>query len=163
MHEVWIPHVHGVGEEVNSQIPVCVRVPGHQSPAKFPTILQIYGLDGYRTEFTRKSNDHIRCGYASIAVEIPGTGDCPAAIQDPTSPDRLWSSVLDWLERQDWVDRSRIVVWGVSTGGYYAARLAHTHCERVAAVIAQGAGVHYMFEPEWLDLSSRLDYPFECI
>lgn len=186
IHEAHIPFAHGSDAERHRAIPVCVRVPDHASsvaplspPAsppsssssssrpgspgaqKFPTVVQIYGLDGYRTEFVRKSTDHVRCGWASVAVEIPGTGDCPASASDATAAERLWSSVLEWLREQEWVDRKRIVVWGVSTGGYYAVRLAHTHRDEVAAVVAQGAGVHYMFEPEWLDLSRNLDYPFE--
>jgi pimeloyl-ACP methyl ester carboxylesterase len=161
--EHQILHAHGLEAttEAGSNIAVYARVPSHSGPAKFPTIIQIYGLDGYRTEFTRKSTDHIVCGWASIAVEIPGTADCPALVNDPESPERLWSSILDWLEQQEWVDRKRIVVWGVSTGGYYALRIAHTHKDRIAAVVCQGAGCHYMFDPEWLEMSSHLDYPFE--
>ena len=161
--EHQILHTHGLESttEANSNIAVYARVPPHNGPAKFPTIIQIYGLDGYRTEFTRKSTDHIKCNWASIAVEIPGTADCPALVNDPESPERLWSSILDWLEQQEWVDRKKIVVWGVSTGGYYALRIAHTHKDRLAAVICQGAGCHYMFDSEWLEMSSHLDYPFE--
>ena len=71
-----------------------------------------------------------------MAIEIPGTGDCPAEIHDPQSPGRLWSSVLDWLEQQDWVDKNRVIAWGVSTGAFYAVRMARTRKHRLAVVIA---------------------------
>jgi pimeloyl-ACP methyl ester carboxylesterase len=96
-----------------------------------------------------------------MAVEIPGTGDSPALAADPESADRLFSSILEWVHQQSWVDKRNIVAWGTSTGGYYSLRLAHTHREQVTAVIAQGAGCHYMFDPKWLDLTSHLEYAFE--
>lgn len=100
-------------------------------------------------------------GWAYIAIEIPGTGDCPALASDPNSADRLFSSILEWLHRQDWVDKRNIIAWGTSIGGYYSLRLAHTHREQVTGVIAQGPDCHYMFDPEWLDLTSHLEYAFE--
>lgn len=142
-------------------IPVTVRVPRDATRSRFPTVLQIYGLDGYRTEHVNSSNHHVAHGWASIGVEIPGTGDCPADPNDPTSPDRLWSSVLDWIEKQEWVEHGRVAAWGVSCGGYYAMRIAHTHRERLLGVVAQGGGCHHMFDPEWLEIASHMEYPFE--
>ena len=107
------------------------------------------------------SNHHIAHGWASIGVEIPGTGDCPADPNDPTSPDRLWTSVLDWIEKQEWVEPGKVAAWGVSCGGYYAMRIAHTHRERLLGVVAQGGGCHHMFDPEWLEIASHMEYPFE--
>ena len=121
----------------------------------------IYGLDGYRTEHTNSSNLQLAHGWASIGVEIPGTGDCPADRNDPDSPDRLWSSVLDWVDQQDWIERSKVVAWGVSCGGYYAMRIARTHKDRLTGVVAQGGGCHHMFDPEWLEIAAHMEYPFE--
>lgn len=143
-------------------IPVTVRIPSNAAPGtKFPTILTIYGLDGHRLEHVNSSNNHIANGCASIAVEIPGTGDCPADPNDPTSPERLWSSVLDWMREQPWIDSNRIAAWGVSCGGYYAMRIAHTHKDFLVGVVAQGGGCHYMFDPEWLEITRFMEYPFE--
>lgn len=164
MTEHLIPHTHakpGTAEQYRS-IPVTVRLPVGAKPGqKFPTVLQIYGLDGYRTEHTMPSSHHIARGWASIAVEIPGTGDCPADPNDSTSPDRLWSSVLDWIEKQPWVQQGKVMAWGVSCGGYYAMRIAHTHRTRLLGVVAQGGGCHSMFDPEWLEIASHMEYPFD--
>ena len=163
MIEYKIPHSHALPgtTEVDSYIPVYVRRPHAETAV--PTVIQIFGLDGYRTEFTSNSGLLTDHGWAAVAVEIPGTGDCPALRQDPKSPDRLWSSLLDWLGAQEWVDSKHIVVWGLSTGGHYAIRIAHTHKERLAGVVAQGAGCHHMFDPEWLDNVGHLEYPFEYV
>ena len=163
MIEYQIPHTHALpgSTEAGSHIPVYVRRP--HSEKAVPTVLQIFGLDGYRTEFTPDSGRLTDRGWAAVAVEIPGTGDCPALRQDPKSPDRLWSSLLDWLDAQEWVDSKNIVVWGLSTGGHYAMRIAHTHRERLKGVVAQGGGCHHMFDKEWLDNVGHLEYPFEYV
>ena len=110
---------------------------------------------------THASNNHLARGWGTIGVEIPGTGDCPALPQDPASSDRLWSSLLDWLDGRDELDKEKRVAWGLSTGGYYAIRIAHTHKSRLTGTVCQGGGCHRMFEPEWLDKVDHLEYPFE--
>lgn len=94
-------------------------------------------------------------------MEIPGTGDSPADTKDPTSPDRVWTTLFDWVERQLEIDQTRKVLWGFSTGGYYAIRVAHTHPKHLAGVVSLGGGCHYMFHPEWLSNADHLEYPFD--
>lgn len=100
-------------------------------------------------------------GVGTIIVEIPGTGDSPALSIDPTSADRQWTSLLDWISYQKKMDKKKICAWGFSTGGYYAIRLAHTHARFFTGVVAQGAGCHHMFSRKWLDKVNQLEYPFE--
>jgi len=102
-----------------------------------------------------------KLGVATIVLEIPGTGDCPAAPSDPTSPDRLYSSLFDWVDKQDGIDKAKVCVWAFSTGGYYAIRVAHTHPDKLAGVVALGGGCHHMFDPEWLSEVNHLEYPFD--
>ena len=126
-----------------------------------PVVLIFTGLDGYRTELACWQEGWRLKGVATIIVEIPGTGDSPALPGDPTSPDREWSSVLDWIDEQPGLDNTKVVNWGFSTGGYYSIRLAHTHKDRVFACISLGGGAHHMFDREWLDEVNHLEYPFE--
>jgi acetyl esterase/lipase len=119
------------------------------------------GLDGYRTELAVWQRGWLEKGVATVVVEIPGTGDSPAAKGDPTSPDRQWSSVLDWIGGQAELDGGRVVVWGFSTGGYYALRVAHTHADRLLGSISLGGGAHHMFDREWLEHANELEYPFD--
>ena len=161
VHEVLVPHTHAIQGE-GSQIPIFYQLP-HTANASNPAPLVIIltGLDGYRTELAVWVEGWRRNGVGCIVVEIPGTGDSPALKNDPTSPDRQWSSLLDWVEKQEGVDKKRVAVWAFSTGGYYGIRLAHTHPDRLAGVVALGGGCHHMFDPEWLDNVNKLEYPFD--
>lgn len=159
--EVMISHVHGIQGE-GAEIPVYFHVPATATTSSPAPLVIIYcGLDGYRTELSTWIEGFSRNGVAVLVLEIPGTGDSPAMSNDPLSPDRQNSSLLDWVDGQSKVDSKRVVVWGFSTGGYYAIRIAHTHKDRVAGSISLGGGCHYMFDKPWLDEVNHLEYPFE--
>jgi dienelactone hydrolase len=156
--EVMIPHKHRQEGE-GDVIPVYHLVPDSSKPV--PTVVIFTGLDGYRTELAVWMEGWRQQGVATIVLEIPGTGDCPANASDPTSPDRLYSSLFDWIDEQEGLDNKKTAIWAFSTGGYYAIRVAHTHADRLAGVVALGGGCHYMFSPEWLDNVNHLEYPFD--
>ena len=148
----------------DASIGAYLRLPKGERPAGgWPVLLFICGLDAYRTDHTWRTDEHVKRGFACLSFEIPGTGDCPAAPNDPASPDRLMTSVLDWLSENAGhrgFDLDRVVARGISTGGYYAFRVAHTHADRLFAVVAQGGGCHHMFDPAWIDAQDRMEYPF---
>lgn len=95
-----------------------------------------------------------------MIAEIPGTADCPADPKDPKSPDRLWDSVFKWMGEQGVFDLERVAVWGLSTGGFYATRIAHTHKAKLRGSVAHGMGCHYCFDPEWIERADLHEYPF---
>ena len=161
VHEVLVPHKHRIEGE-GEYIPIFHQVPDSatkENPA--PLVLIITGLDGYRTELAVWAEGWRRNGVAIAVVEIPGTGDSPADPKDITSPDRQFSSLLDWIDTQQRIDSKKTCVWGFSTGGYYAIRLAHTHHDRLAGAIALGGGCHHLFDAEWLGEVNHLEYPFD--
>ncbi|RAR08161.1 alpha beta-hydrolase [Stemphylium lycopersici] len=161
VREVKIPHTHR-NEGEGDVIPVYYLLPeGAEEGKQVPTVIIFTGLDGYRTELAVWMEGWRRVGVATIVLEIPGTGDCPAKAADPTSPDRLYSSLFDWVAQQDALDKKKVAIWAFSTGGYYAIRVAHTHADKLAGVVALGGGCHYMFSPEWLDNVNHLEYPFD--
>ena len=141
-----------------------LRLPkGIKPEGGWPVVLFICGLDAYKTDHTPRTQEHVDRGYATLSFEIPGTGDCPAAPNDPTSPDRLMSSVIDWVianAPQYKFDEQKIVARGISTGGYYAFRIAHTHADRLFAAVAQGGGCHHMFDAAWIHAQNQMEYPF---
>lgn len=163
--EVVIPHSNAdISAGDGTIIQAYLRLPPHASAReKVPVVIFICGLDAYRTDHTNRISEHVRRGFACLSVEIPGTGDCPAAKHDPTSPDRLWSSVLDWIESQDAFDKNKICVRSVSTGGYYGMRIAHTQADRLVAVVSQGGGNHRMFAPEWIEAQNQMEYPYASV
>ena len=164
--EELIPHTAASGIEGRgvdgSVIPVYTRIPSRASPTNpAPTIILITGLDGYRPDNTQRTNEFIKRGWATIIVEIPGTADCPADPSDPRGPDRLWDIIFAWMAGKGVFDMGNLVAWGLSTGGYYAARVAHTHKGKLKGSVAQGAGVHHFFGREWLDRVDGHEYPFQ--
>ena len=147
--EVRVPHKHAIEGE-GDVVPINFLLPSEASPEKpVPCVFIITGLDGYRTELAVWQQGWRSKGVATIIAS------------DPTSPDRQWSSVLDWLETQKAIDNKKIVVWGFSTGGYYTLRMAHTHKDRLLACISLGGGAHHMFDREWLEHVNKLEYPFD--
>ena len=148
----------------NVAIEAYLRLPKSAKPAAgWPVLLFICGLDAYRTDHTARTQAHVDHGFATLSFEIPGTGDCRAAPNDPASPDRLMSSIIDWVvanARTYGLNAKALVARGVSTGGYYAFRIAHTHSDRLLAVVAQGGGCHHMFDAQWIRAQNQMEYPF---
>ncbi|KAH6643672.1 Alpha/Beta hydrolase protein [Boeremia exigua] len=152
----------GHTDEASEFIPVYHLVPDTATPeAPAPTLVIFTGLDGYRTELAVWMEGWRRVGVATVVLEIPGTGDCPADASDPRSADRLYSSLFAWMDGQARLDAARTAVWGFSTGGFYAMRVAHTHAGRLAGVVALGGGCHHMFDERWLSSVNHLEYPFD--
>ncbi len=162
--EVPFSHADSSAGDQEVAIQTYLRMPLGEKPEKgWPVLLFLCGLDAYRTDHTPRTQMHVDRGFATLSFEIPGTGDCPAAPNDPNSPDRLMSSILDWVSAhaiEYGFDLAKIVARGISTGGYYAMRLAHTHADRLLAVVAQGGGCHSMFDPAWIHASNQMEYPF---
>ncbi|KAI2616548.1 yellowish-green 1-like protein [Hypoxylon sp. NC1633] len=161
MQEVRIPHTHASNGDGQVLLGYYHLPAPASSSHKVPLIIIFCGLDGYRTELSVWKNGWAELGCATLVLEIPGTGDNPGAPSDPASPDRVWSSMFDWVVRQDGIDQGRVVNWGFSTGGYYSLRMAHTHADKLKGVVAHGGGAHHMFDPEWLDAVDDLEYPFD--
>jgi hypothetical protein len=166
---VSIPFTHAdpAAGDATTDISAYLRVPQEPPPrGGRPVLLFICGLDAYKTDNTPRTQAHVERGFVTVSFEIPGTGDCPAAADDPRSTDRLLSSVLDWVDANAGtyaMHTGKICARGISTGGYNAFRLAHTHAERVFAVVGQGGGAHYMYHPDWIEHQDRMEYPFALV
>ena len=156
--ETIIPHEQAANGD-GAQIPLYIRKPPGSGP--FPTILLITGLDGHRPDNTERTDEFLQRGWASVICDIPGTTvDCPANKRDALSPDRLFSSILEWINEQKEFDEGNVVAWGLSAGGYYAIRLAHTHKDKLRAAVGHGAGTHHYIGREWLSQIGKHEYPF---
>ncbi len=89
-----------------------------------PTVILVPGLDSAKEEFPLvEATFHAR-GLATFSLDGPGQGESEwdLAIEPDWAP--VGEAVLSTLETCPEVDSSRVGVWGVSLGGYYAARLA---------------------------------------
>jgi hypothetical protein len=122
-----------------------------------PLVVHWGGIDSYKEE--RRSEPYLSGGMAALAVDMPGVGDAPL-IGSPDA-ERLWDAIFDWIDTRPDLDARRVAIHGGSTGGYWAAKLAHTHRERIRAAVDHGGPAHYAFQPEWIARAQTGEYPFE--
>ncbi|KAL3440210.1 Alpha/Beta hydrolase protein [Aspergillus insuetus] len=163
IEERLIPFTHRSGNE-GTHIPIYVRTPETATLGrKVPCVLILTGLDGYRPDNSQRTHEILKRGWAVVICEIPGTADSPADPADPASPDRLLDSVLGYMASRWELDMSKIVIWGLSAGGFYAVRAAHTHSTRLAGCIAHGPGIHHFLDTEWLSRVEDHEYPFPIL
>ncbi len=109
------------------------------------------GVDAWKEEMTELSEQLLRQGLATVALDNVGTGESPVvAVPDA---ERQFMPVLDWVARQADLDGARPAILGRSFGGYWATKLAHLQPERFAASVNWGGGAHHMFQREWVEAS----------
>ena len=132
------------------QIVGYLRLPLKPRPA--PLVLGIAGLDSRKEDIAAHSDNYLKQGMGLFAVDLPGTGDSPLALAE-TNADRIFSEVLDYLEKRPEVDAQRVVVQGRSWSGYWAAKLAITERVRLRGTVMHGGPIHHYFQPDWLRAS----------
>jgi esterase FrsA len=131
----------------NKTITAYVRLPNNVQ-GKVPMILAISGLDSRKETVAEGYAKILDQGIGFVAVDGPGTGQAPVKVS--TSADKMFSAVLDYMYKMPEVDTSKIIVSGVSFGGYWAAKLAFTEKDRILASVAQSPPVHEFFSTEFL-------------
>jgi esterase FrsA len=112
-----------------------------------PVVLAIAGLDSRKETVAETYAAILRYGVAFFAVDSPGTGEAPVKASE--TADRMYSAIIDYLVARADIDKSHILVHGMSFGAYWAAKLAHTERARLAGVVAQSPAVHNYFQPEF--------------
>lgn len=137
---------------------VCIGYLRKPKNIERPPVVVIWGgIDAYKEE--RQVDLYLAGGMATVAVDIPGTGEAPLA--GSTDAERMWDDILDWLAGRPDLDGRRIAVVGASTGGYWAAKVAHTHRDRIRAAVNHGGMAHYAFAADWIARAQLGEYPFE--
>jgi 5-aminopentanamidase len=121
-----------------------LRVPASRTTP--PVVIMMPGLDSVKEELQATAQYLLDRGLAVIAVDGPGQGE--AEYQLPIEPayERVAAAVADYLEGRDDIDPARIGGFGVSLGGYYAARAAAYEPRIKAAVALAGP---YQWGLDW--------------
>lgn len=139
----------GEGDEITFY----VRTPeGIDNP---PVIVMWGGVDAWKEEMTILTEGLAKAGLATVALDNVGTGQSP--IKAGPDGERQFLPVLDWVENAGRFAPGRVAIVGRSFGGHWATKLAHLFPERFRAAVNWGGGVHYMFQPDWIEKSRHPD------
>jgi pimeloyl-ACP methyl ester carboxylesterase len=117
--------------------------------ARPPVVMHWGGVDGWKEDRLHVSGMLMEAGLASLAIDMPGTGENPFLYGDDAA-ERTFLVWMDYLARHPELDARRIGVWGGSFGAYWAARLAFVAPDRIGGAVFHGGNIHHGFQREWL-------------
>jgi 2,6-dihydroxypseudooxynicotine hydrolase len=121
-----------------------LRVPG--LGGRYPVVIMMPGLDSVKEELQATAEYMLSRGLAIIAVDGPGQGEAEYELPIEPGYERVATAVADYLGVRDDIDPDRIGAFGVSLGGYYAARSAAFEPRLRAAVALAGP---YCWARDW--------------
>ena len=138
--QLALPHLTPPGERV--EIPyegkklagILRKPPGVTKP---PVVVMAVGLDSTKEETDAYEMPFLARGMATLVFEGPGQGEAQYDFPIRGDYEVPVKAVLDYIETRSDLDTSRIGMWGVSLGGYYAPRAAAFE-KRIKACIALG-------------------------
>ena len=119
-----------------------LRVP----PGRRPVVIMIPGLDSVKEELQATAEYLLSRGLAVVAIDGPGQGEAEYDLPIEPAYERVTAAVVDFLQDRADIDPDRIGVFGVSLGGYYAARSA-AYEPRVRATVALSGP--YRWDLDW--------------
>ena len=136
-----------------------LRVPATRAHASAPAVIMAPGLDSTKEELQATAEYFLARGLATIAVDGPGQGESACELPIEPAYEKVATAAVDYLRSREEIDASRIGMFGVSLGGYYASRAAA--CEpRLKAVVALAGP--YRFDLDWDELPAQTRATF-CV
>lgn len=146
-HEIPFDGSHLVG---------LLRLPVEGGP--HPTVLLIPGLDSTKEEFRDVERAFLDRGMATFALDGPGQGEAEWTLAIRPDWEKVGAVVISYLQSLRDIDSTRIGVWGVSLGGFYAARLASADLPIQGTIALAGP---YNLGATWKDLNPLTRHAFE--
>jgi 2,6-dihydroxypseudooxynicotine hydrolase len=119
------------------------------SAGRLPILIMAPGLDSTKEELHAYEEPFLARGIAILAIDGPGQGEAEYEIPICGDYERTAHAVCDWIEKRPELDASKIAMWGVSLGGYYAPR-ATAYEKRIKACI--GISGPFEWKEIWKDL-----------
>ena len=134
-----LPHLDPAGRRVEipfdgSRLVAVLRVPRGAGP--HPVVLMLPGLDSTKEELGSTEQTFLDRGLATFTLDGPGQGEAEYDLRIRGDWAPVAETVWDALGELTELDRSRLAVWGVSLGGYYAPRVTAALGNRVSACVA---------------------------
>ena len=133
-----------------TELPAYLRVPA--GPVPPPVVIMVPGLDSTKEELQATAEYYLARGLATIAIDGPGQGESEFELPIEPAYEKVATAAVDYLRTRADVDGSRIGLFGVSLGGYYAARAA-AYERRLTAVVALAGP--YRMDLDWADLPAQ--------
>ncbi|ARH00657.1 alpha/beta fold hydrolase [Legionella micdadei] len=114
-----------------------------------PLVIIWGGIDIWKSDMQihQIGNALLEKGIAVLAIDGPGTGECPVPIS--TSSDNWFLAVLDAIKERKDINFDKIACYGLSFGGYWATKLA-IQLPWLAGAVNVGGPVHHTFNPDWI-------------
>lgn len=141
-HRVEVPYQ-------GTSLPAYLRVPGTGSGGPPPVVVMAPGLDSVKEELQATADYFLARGMATLAIDGPGQGESEYELPIEPAYEKVATAAVDFCEGRADVDAGRVGFFGVSLGGYYAARAMAFEPRLVAGVALAGP---YRFDLEWDDL-----------
>jgi 2,6-dihydroxypseudooxynicotine hydrolase len=133
-----LPHLDPPGERV--EIPYegttlygILRKPA--GIAQPPVMVMVCGLDSCKEETEAYERPFLQRGVAILVLDGPGQGEAEYDLPIRGDYEVPVRAAIDYIETRRDVDATRVGLWGVSLGGYYAPRAAAFE-RRIKACIA---------------------------
>lgn len=112
-------------------------------------VIMIPGLDSVKEELQATAEYFLARGLATLAIDGPGQGESEYELPIEPAYEKAVTAAADYLAARPEIDNSKIGGFGVSLGGYYAARAAAFEPRLRATVALCGP---YRFDVGWDDL-----------
>jgi 2,6-dihydroxypseudooxynicotine hydrolase len=136
-----------------------LRLPPVAVSATPPVVIMVPGLDSTKEELQATAEYFLARGMATLAIDGPGQGESEYELPIEPAYEKVATAAVDYLRSRADVAPERIGLFGVSLGGYYAARAA-AYEKRLKAVVALAGP--YRFDLDWDDLPAQTRATFQA-
>jgi dienelactone hydrolase len=124
-----------------------------------PAVVMVPGLDSTKEELQATAEYFLARGLATLAVDGPGQGEAEYELSIEPAYEKVATAAVDCLQSIQDIDSEKIGLFGVSLGGYYAARGA-AYEKRLKAVVSLAGP--YRFDLDWDDLPPQTRATFQA-
>ena len=128
-----------------------------------PLVIAVNGLDSRKEDLAESFGAVIPYGIGYLAIDGPGTGQAP--IKASETADRMLSRVIDYAVSRPEVDKTKLVMHGVSWGAYWATKMAIVEHARLRGASAQSPPDDAFFQKDFLmnSLLGKREYLFDQV
>jgi pimeloyl-ACP methyl ester carboxylesterase len=117
------------------------------------------GLDSTKEELQATAEYFLARGLATLAVDGPGQGESEYKLAIEPAYEKVVTAAMDYLASRDDIDQTQKTgLFGVSLGGYFAARGA-AYEPRIAVTVALAGP--YRFDLDWDNLPPQTRVTFQ--